>query len=229
VTKEKSLKRRVRERMSKTGESYTTARSHVAQKRDRVQSARTRLAATADRPSDDKITEMTGRSWDAWFSILDRWGGRDRKHGETVRFLMDEHDVPGWWAQTITIYYQRASGLRLKHQQAEGFTIYASKTIAVPIDLLFTAFVDPAMRKQWLTDGTMSLRTSQKNYTARFDWDDGSTRVNVSFVEKDSAKATVSVAHERLPDPDEAERAKAFWRQRLADLKSLLESSGRGA
>jgi hypothetical protein len=229
VTKEKSLKRRVRERMSKTGESYTTARSHVAQKRDRVQAARTRLAAPADRPSDDKIIEVTGRGWDAWFSILDRWGGRDSKHGETVRFLMDEHDVPGWWAQTITVYYQRASGLRLKHQQAEGFTIYASKTIAVPIDVLFTAFVDPARRKQWLTDGTMSLRTSQTNYTARFDWDDGSTRVNVSFVEKDSAKATVSVAHERLPDPDEAERAKASWRQRLADLKILLESSGRGA
>jgi hypothetical protein len=229
VTKEKSLKRRVRERMSKTGESYTTARSHVAQKRDRVQAARTRLAVPADRPSDDKITEVTGRGWDAWFSILDRWGGRDRKHGETVRFLTDEHDVPGWWAQTITVYYQRASGLRLKHQQAEGFTIYASKTIAVPIDLLFAAFVDPARRKQWLTDGTMSLRTSQTNYTARFDWDDGSTRVNVSFVEKDSAKATVSVAHERLPDPDEAERAKASWRQRLTDLKILLESSGRGA
>jgi uncharacterized protein YndB with AHSA1/START domain len=125
--------------------------------------------------------------------------------------------------------YERASGLRLKHQQADGFTIYASKTIAVPIEVLFEAFVDPARRKQWLTDGTMSLRTSQINYTARFDWDDGSTRVNVSFVEKDPAKATVSVAHERLPDPDEAERAKASWRQRLADLKSLLEPSGRGA
>jgi uncharacterized protein YndB with AHSA1/START domain len=229
VTKEKSLKRRVRERMSKTGESYTTARTHVAQKRDRVQAARTRLAAAADRPSDDKITEVTGRSWEAWFSILDRWGGRNRKHGETVRFLMDEHDVPGWWAQSITMWYERASGLRLKHQQADGFTIYASKTIAVPIEGLFEAFVDPARRKQWLTDGTMSLRTSQINYTARFDWDDGSTRVNVSFVEKDPAKATVSVAHERLPDPDEAERAKASWRQRLADLKSLLEPSGRGA
>jgi Domain of unknown function (DUF4287) len=229
VTKEKSLKRRVRARMSKTGESYTTARRHVAQKRDQVQAARTRLAATSDRPSNDKINEVTGRSWDAWFSMLDRWGGRERKHGETVRFLMEEHDVPGWWAQSITMWYERASGLRLKHQQAHGFTIYASKTIAVPIDVLFKAFVDPARRKQWLTDGTMSLRTSQTNYTARFDWEDGSTRVNVWFVEKAPAKTTVSVAHERLPDPDEAERAKASWRERLADLKSLLESSGRGA
>jgi hypothetical protein len=32
------------------------------------------------------------------------------------------------------------------------------------------------------------------------------------------------VAHERLPDPDEAEAAKAAWRERLANLKSLLEA-----
>src|SRR5688500_15351001 len=49
MTKERSFKRRVRERMSKTGESYTSARSHVSEKRDRVQAARTRLVA-ADKP-----------------------------------------------------------------------------------------------------------------------------------------------------------------------------------
>jgi hypothetical protein len=31
--------------------------------------------------------------------------------------------------------------MRLKHQQADGFTIYASKTIAVPVDVVFDAFV----------------------------------------------------------------------------------------
>lgn len=50
----------------------------------------------------------------------------------------------------------------------------------------------------------MSLRTSQPRRTARFDWADGTTRVSVSFVGKGPAKATVAVAHERLPDADEA-------------------------
>lgn len=36
MTSERLFKRRVRERMSKTGESYAAARSHVSQKRDRV-------------------------------------------------------------------------------------------------------------------------------------------------------------------------------------------------
>jgi hypothetical protein len=70
----------------------------------------------------------------------------------------------------------------------------------------------------------MSRRTSQPGRTARFDWGDGSTRVSVSFVDKGPAKATVAVAHERLPDPDEAEAAKAAWRERLANLKTLLEA-----
>jgi Domain of unknown function (DUF4287) len=224
MTTEKSFKRRVRERMSKTGESYAAARSQVAPKRDRVEAARGRLADTTERPADDNVDAATGRRWDAWFSILDRWGARQRKHGEIAAFLVDEHGVPGWWAQSITVWYERSRGMRLKHQQADGFRVYASKTVGVPVDVLFDAFADPRSVGEWLTDGTMTLRTAQPARTARFDWGDGSTRVNVTFEGKGPAKATVSVAHERLPDPDEAETAKAAWRARLVDLKSFLES-----
>jgi hypothetical protein len=43
------------------------------------------------------------------------------------------------------------------------------------------------------------------------------------FEPKGPTKATVSVAHERLADPDEAETAKSAWRKRLVELKSYLE------
>ena len=217
MTNEKSFKRRVRERMSKTGESYAAARRHVSQARGRVR------VAAADRPSDDKVVAATGKPWAAWFSILDRWGARERTHGETAAYLVEEHGVPGWWAQTITVSYQRARGMRLKHQQGDGFTISASRTIAAPVDVVFDAFVNPRKRRKWLADGTMRVRTSQPGRTARFDWGDGSTRVSVSFEAKGPAKTTVAVAHERLPGPDEAEAAKASWRARLGTLKSSLE------
>jgi uncharacterized protein YndB with AHSA1/START domain len=224
VTEEKSFKRRVRERMSKTGESYTAARGHVARKRDRIRSARKRLTGADERMPDAKIKEATGKKWDQWFSILDRWGARDKKHPEIARFLVDEQGVSGWWAQSITVFYERSRGMRLKHQQADGFSISASKTIAVPVDVLFDAFVNSRRRKKWLTDGAMSLRTSQSGRTARFNWEDGSTRVNVSFEDKGPSKSTVAVAHEKLPDADEAETAKALWKERLAQLKSFLEA-----
>jgi hypothetical protein len=224
MTKERSFKRRVRERMSKTGESYTSARRHVSQKRDRVQAASTRLAAVDKPASDGKVEEATGRTWEAWFSILDRWGARERKYREMVRFLVDDHGVEAWWAQAITYSYERSRGMRLKHQQADGFTVWVSKTIAVPVQVVYAAFVDSRRRKRWLTDGTMSLRTSQPGHTARFDWENGSTRVSVSLEEKGPSKTAVAVAHQRLPDAEEAEATKVAWRQRLGDLRTFLES-----
>ena len=225
MTTQKLFKRRVRERMAKTGERYTAAQRHVALQRDRREAPPTALSSAAELASDAKLTEVTGRSWKAWLTILDRWGARDRKHGETVNFLIRDQAVAHWWAQTITNGYERARGMRLKHQQADGFTIYASRTVGVPFGALFDAFTKDETRGRWLTDGWMSLRNSQHGKVARFDWGDGPTRVSVTFEEKGPAKATAFVAHERLPDPDAAEAAKQSWKSRLAALKSTLEAT----
>jgi uncharacterized protein YndB with AHSA1/START domain len=224
VTEDKKFKRRIRERMSKTGESYTAARSQVVQKRDRNRAARERLAGADDRVSDAKVREATGKKWEQWFSILDRWGAREKKHSEIARFLVEEHDVPGWWAQSVTVAYERARGMRLKHERPDGFSVSASKTISVPVEVLFDAFVDDVNRNKWLPDASMSIRTSQPHKSARFDWEGGSTRVVAWFENRGTSKSTVSMAHERIPDADEAENMKAMWRESLAELKTLLES-----
>ena len=225
MTTQKLFKRRVRERMAKTGESYTTARSHVATRRARLASPPVDLAPALELASDEKMTAATGHGWEHWLSILDRWGATDRKHGEIATFLGNEQGVPPWWTQAITNGYERTRGMRRKHQQSDGFTIYASKTVNVPIDVLFDAFVDDARRAQWLSDGSMRLRTSQAGKAARFDWGDGDTRVLVNFEAKGRAKATASVSHERLPDEEMAEIAKGLWRNRVAALKRFLEAT----
>lgn len=69
----------------------------------------------------------------------------------------------------------------------------------------------------------MSLRTSQPGRSARFNWEDGSTRVNVEFMDMGSAKSVVAVTHQGLPNPREAEKTKATWKERLSELKSFLE------
>ena len=224
MTTQKLFKRRVRERMSKTGERYTTARGHVAARRDRLNAEPIDLAPALELASDERMTAATGHGWEHWLTILDRWGARERKHGEIATFLSSEHGVPGWWTQSITNGYERTRGMRRKHQQADGFTVYASKTVAVPLDVLFDAFVDDGVRGQWLTDGSMSLRTAQPGRTARFDWGDGATRILVTFEEKGPSKSTAHVSHERLPDESVAEIAKALWKKRVAALKAFLEA-----
>lgn len=114
--------------------------------------------------------------------------------------------------------------MRLKHQQPSGFSVSvsASRTFAVSRAALFEAFVDPRLRERWLSDGVTTLRASQEEKAARFDWGDGSTRVSVWFVAKGEQKPSVTVAHERLPDLERAERSLL---QRLAEAPSLPEEA----
>jgi hypothetical protein len=228
MTTDKTLKRRVRGRMAETGERYAAARSQVIRKRDRITAATERLAMDEARPSDEAVLAATGTSWDAWFTSLDTWGATGRTHTQTATHLREDLGVDGWWAQSITVSYQRARGMRLKHQQADGFTVSASRTIAVPMADAFEAFTDARRRKAWLTDGAARLRTSRRDHpvtwTARLDWEAGPSRLLVSFQHKGPAKTTVTVSHERLADPDAAEAAKLAWRQRLGAFKAHLEA-----
>ena len=131
--------------------------------------------------------------------------------------------MAGWYSQSITVGYERARGLRAPGEYADGFAASASKTIAVPVQRLFEAFGDEALRERWLPAGSLRPRTARAAKSARFDWEDGSTRVIVGFEDMGEAKSRVGLSHERLPDADAADEMKAWWRERLAALKSQLE------
>ena len=44
------------------------------------------------------------------------------------------------------------------------------------------------------------------------------------FTAKGEARSTAALQHERLPDAEEAERMKAYWRERITMLKQVLEA-----
>jgi len=219
MTRQKSFKRLVRTRMEKTGESYTAARASLLTAEE--------PKATAEAPlvvSDEVIRRRTGRGWEEWFDLLDAEGASERPHGENARWLSEEHSVDGWSAQTITVSYERARGLRAVGQRPDGFSVTAQKTVAVPVDRLYEAFVDESLRERWLPDGELRERTATRPKSARFDWGDGETRVIVGFEAQGEAKSTAALAHERIPDAEQAERMKTYWRERVATLKEVLES-----
>ncbi len=218
MTEKKSFKRLVRARMEKTGESYTAARAAMLAGPDEGATA-----APVMQVSEASVVEKTGRGWEEWLDLLDDWGAGERAHKEIARWLAEEQGVPGWWAQTVTVGYERARGGRAVGEHADGFSITASKTVNAPVDRLFDAWVDEQQRRRWLPDGQLTERTSTRPKSARFDWGDGSTRVIVGFEVKGESKSSVGLAHERLPDAEEAERMKAYWRARVARLKEVLE------
>jgi uncharacterized protein YndB with AHSA1/START domain len=217
MTRQRSFKRLVRSRMEKTGESYSAARAALL-----AADAKATEGVTLTM-SDEAIRNRTGRGWEEWFDLLDEWGAAERGHTEIARWVAQEHRVNGWSSQSVTVSYERARGGRALGEHADGFAITASKTVAVPVERLYEAFVNSSRRKRWLPDGKLRVRTSSKPKSARFDWGDGETRVNVGFTAKGEGKSTVALEHSRLADAKQAERMKAYWRDRVAALRALLE------
>jgi hypothetical protein len=217
VTRDKAQKRATRARMAKTGERYTAARRHVVAPGEEVRAED--LGQT-----DANVRRNTGKGWREWLRVLDAWGAKERKHGEIVRHLMEEHDVPGWWAQAITTGYERSRGLRAKYQTTTGFfQVSVSKTFPIGVGKLFKLVAEAPERNRWLERGTLKVRTTMRNRSARFDFRDGPSRVVVFLDPKDRNKTTVTVQHEKLPDAGAVEEMRAMWREHLKRLEKVLQ------
>src|SRR5437763_8571430 len=80
MPKQKDLKRLVRARMKKTGESYTTARLHTVNKKSETPPDYAKLAGM----SDASVKKATGCTWEKWVYVLDRQDGKEMSHRELV-------------------------------------------------------------------------------------------------------------------------------------------------
>ena len=214
MTEDKARKRSIRTRMAKTGESYTAARSQVVKPKQKTSPARSVDLGK----SDETIKRGSGKSWDEWFAILDAWGAKEQTHTEIARYVNEEHGVPGWWAQTVTVGYERGRGMRRVNERPSGFYVGVSKTLPIGVKKLSEEFTDTRKRNRWLEPGTLRTRTSRPGKSARFDFQDGESRVHAYFVSKGRSKASVHLDHERLTDEAAVEEMRAFWKQRLAEL-----------
>ena len=224
MTVQKSFKRLVRARMTKTGESYTTARARLLAG---VQEASGEEDFPQLAASDDRIRERTGRGWQEWFDLLDSWGAESMDHAALVRGVAEVLGRHGlaWDVQAVTTSFERARGRRVVGERigGDGIVASASKTIAVGAEEVFMAFVDPSRRAGWLPDVVLSERTTSKPHTARFDVGDGTSRLLVAVDAKAPEKSTVVVEQSRLADADERDARKVYWRRALATLKAELE------
>lgn len=222
MTTQKTFKQRVRARADKTGESYTAARSQLLRK---AGASAPPTAVELAGMSDEAMMRGSGRHIREWLEILDAWGATERRHPEIARWLVAEHGIGGWWAQSVTVAYERARGLRAMHQQPGGYAVSASRTIAVPPERISDAFTDDALRERWLPNAPISVRTANRGRSARFDWADPPSLVGFNLFTKGEGRTQIALGHEKLPDAGAADRIKAMWRGRLSALKETLEEA----
>ena len=217
MPRNKDQKRRIRARMQKTGERYTAARAALLRResprRLKTAAPKKQWPALAGM-SNDAVRTKTGRTWPQWVSELDAADAFEMSHRDIASHVGRTYPaVSGWWAQTITVGYERIRGLRDVGQRRGGsYDANKSRTLPVDVATLYRMFKDTRRRRKWLPDGVARVRTSKENRSIRVDWHDG-TRVALFFDSKGPNKSTLTVQHGKLATRKDVQSAKAFWHE----------------
>ena len=229
MPRDKDLKRVVRTRMKKTGEAYTTARSRILEKSKTP--GRAGPATAEPRPDyaalggkrDEIMLEKTGRDWAGWVRELDRHRAHAMTHTEIARLVSVEYGIPGWWAQSVTVGYERIRGLReIGQRRGGGFEASKTKTFAASVDALFAQVADARKRGRWWPGVKVDARPSGRPPAARVKHDDG-TVTQIWFIGKDVDRCTLNVTGMKLPDKAAAQAFKQEWTERLTRLSEILK------
>ncbi len=213
MTRQESFKIRIRARMEKTGERYGAARRTLIAR----SGTHGRTWVAEPEMSDTAVREATGRGWDEWCDLIEAWPGHAEGHTAIAAHLQDAQGLDGWWAQTVTVGYERITGIRLPYQRADGtFTAGKSKTVTVDAAELRRALLDDAARVDVFGGIESTLRSSPDAKVLRFGIGSGVAQIDIAA--RDDGRAKVTVAHEKLPKAEDVPVWKAFWTEWLAAI-----------
>jgi len=169
----------------------------------------------------EKVAQATGRSREEWFELLDAASATGWSHKQIAQWLVTEHDVDGWWAQSLTVGYEQARGMRQPGQRPDGtFDANVSKTCAAGAQAVFAQLTDDALRTAWLDD-TWQVASASAPKRVRLESAEAA-RVVVEVTPVSPERTRVAVQHGRLPDTEAVGRWKDYWRAALGRLADAL-------
>jgi hypothetical protein len=257
MTRAYALKQVIRARAARTGERYTTARRHVlsAMKPPSALRATAGKRATGGKPAGEAAPEaaaaspkgglsektslrITGQGLEHWFQVLDRFGGVEKGHTASARHLAEDHKIDGWYAQGITVAFERARGVRAANQRCDGkYEVSVSKVVTADTAGVIKLFTDKRLRKRWVTGVDSDLvkalsgaidAPKSKGWVVRPDgqgrwrykW--GETTVQCYLYPKPGGKVSVVVTNMNLAGADAVEERRATWKTVLNALATHL-------
>jgi hypothetical protein len=244
MTRARSLKKIIRTRAAKTGESYTTARRHVLAARAAFVASRTPPAAPKTKAkgavSDERIRELTGRGLEHWFAVLDAFGAKTKGHTAAADHLYSAHGVPGWHAQGVTVAYERARGLRAVNQRCDGnYHVTVSKVVPVTVRELVGVIADRRRRAQWLKAADRALVealssaldgpggkafTIKDDNNARLRYRQNGGVVELRLTGRPGRKTSIVADSSKLTRASDVEARRTAWRSVLEELHRYLSA-----
>jgi hypothetical protein len=216
MTQQESFKRRIRERMAKTGERYAAARRALVQP---VVAPGGRVWVSQPEVNDESIRAATGRGWDEWCDLIDAWPGHNDGHTAIAKFVHEELGLGGWWGQGVAVGYERITGLRLPHQMADGtFTASKSRTTDLDIGALRELLLDTDARADLFPGVTTELKSKPTAKVLRIVVGPGIAAFYCDVVKDGRTKVTI--AHEKLPTFELVEEWKFYWSEWLDAIET---------
>ena len=94
--------------------------------------------------NDEAIQKATGRPGAEWFTLIREAGKADAPHKEIADYLQEARGVSPWWAQEITVEFEKHAGRRVLGQTQDGlFQLGVSKTIDAPAPEVWACLSSP--------------------------------------------------------------------------------------
>ncbi|MGI9598310.1 MAG: hypothetical protein ACR2QK_19255 [Acidimicrobiales bacterium] len=222
MTKQESFKRRVRARMEKTGERYVTARRALIDRAESGTGGDRRWVADPEM-GEDAVKAATGKGWDDWCDLIEKSPELGDDHAAIAIHLTEVHGLGPWWAQTVTVGYERITGLRLPYQRPDGtFTAGKSGTVVADGESLRELLLSEAGRGDLFPGFLTELRSKPTSKAIRVAIGPGVAEISLEA--RDDSRIRVAVAHDGLPSFDDVEPWKSYW----ADWLVAIDESAHG-
>jgi hypothetical protein len=198
-------------------------------------------AAPVKRAVSDAITrKRTGHGMEHWFAVLDAFGGKG--HTAAARHLYEDHGVDGWYAQGITVAWERARGLRAPNQRLGGaFEVSVSRVLPASVTDVAALINDPRRRGAWLSqaealvsaglEGAFRLDPPKRlvvrpGKDSRLRYPTDGRTVEISLRAKPAGRSSIVATSFKLASAQAVEQHRAAWRRAFdALLKRLTPSS----
>lgn len=219
VVKDSAAERAAESAKKRAGRKGAPAK-HPARRATDFPSDSTAIAAR-NRPGDAVILARTGKTWREWFVLLNA-AGAERSARKKV--IAANTTAKPSWRDLVLIAYELEATKREQYSRPGGYEVSVSRTVNVPVAVLFANWADRSLRERWLGKRNLASRESVLNQSMEIGWEDGESWLSVRFKSLDAHRSRVAVKHHRLPQR-QISNMKEFWRDALDELKSRVRTA----
>lgn len=171
---------------------------------------------------DATLSKSTGKTWKQWMDAFKKMKARDLPHKEIASRLVEDYEVSGWWAQSLTVRFEQEAGKRIPGERSDGtFYVTVSATADGDVDSVFEKwikkFADYSSINKIKVVGAPATSVTAKWRYWKLKLADKS-RLNINFSQKADDKILVQVNHENLQSTEEITKWRAYWKKELSSF-----------